>query len=196
MKRLIVMLGLLLFLVPGPPVRAENDVFSVAWGVSLPTGAIQDYTPNISFRGASAEWRTYYRRDAAYGLNVGWNVFDTAKDGTVSFENGAVTGKSWNYVNAVPVYLGWFKYLGDDRRDNRWFFGLNAGASWIQWRTEVGLVKLEEENWHVALAPEFGVMLPWDSILSYVSARYHYAFSAGNQDAQQYLEIMIGFGTD
>lgn len=196
MKRFIVLLGLLLFLFPGTGARADNNTFGLAWGISVPTGAIYDYTPAISLRGASAEWRSYYRRDAAYGLNVGWNVFSKSKEGTVSFEDGAVTGKSWNYVNAVPIYVGWFKYLSSDHRDNRWFYGLNAGTSWVQWRTEVGLVNFEEENWLFSVAPEFGVMFPWDSLIGYISARYHYAFPAGNMEAQQYLEIKIGFGMD
>lgn len=196
MKRFFVLLGLLLILLPAGTVRADNNAFGIAWGISVPTGDTNDFVSKISFRGASAEWRNFYMRDAAYGLNVGWNVFNETDDSTVYFENAAVTGKRWNYVNAVPCYGSWFKYFSDDRRSSRFFAGLNAGGAWIERRTDVGLVSIKEDNWHFAVAPEVGWQLPWDSFLGYVSARYHYAFKAGDVEAQQWLEFKIGFGLD
>jgi hypothetical protein len=190
------MLGLLLILLPTAPSMADDSTFGIAWGISLPTGDTADYISKVSFRGASVEWRNFYQRDAAYGLNVGWNVFNKEEDGTTFFDNGAVTGKSWNYINAVPVYGSWFKYFSADKRSSRFFAGINAGGAWINRRTDVGLVRFEEDNWHFAVAPEVGFNLPWDSFLGYVSARYHYAFKAGNMEAQQYLEFKIGFGLE
>ena len=196
MKRFIVLLGLLLILQPASAVRADNSVFGIAWGLSVPTGDTNDFISNISFRGASAEWRNFYMRDAAYGINIGWNVFNDTDDSTVNFENAAVTGKRWSYINAVPVYGGWFKYFSDDKRSSRFFAGMNAGGAWIERRMDVGFVSIQEDNWHFAVAPEVGWQLPWDSFLGYVGARYHYAFKAGNMEAQQWLEIKIGFGLD
>lgn len=196
MKRFIVLLGLLLILVPSGAVRADNSVFGVAWGVSVPTGDTKDFISKVSFRGASAEWRNFYMRDAAYGINIGWNVFNESDDSTVSFENAAVTGKRWSYINAVPIYGGWFKYFSDDKRSSRFFAGFNAGGAWIERRMDVGFVSISEDNWHFAVAPEIGWQLPWDSFLGYVGARYHYAFKAGNMEAQQWLEFKIGFGLD
>jgi len=196
MKRFIVLLGLLLILAPLGAARADNNTFGLAWGISVPTGDTKDFVSGASFRGASVEWRNFYLRDAAYGLNVGWNVFNEESDSTVEFDNGAITGKHWSYVNAVPIYASWFKYFSADKRSSRFFAGINAGGAWIERRTEIGLTALEEANWHFALAPEVGWQLPWDSFLGYVSARYHYAFAAGNMEAQQYLEFKIGFGLD
>jgi len=190
------MLGLLLILLSSGSALADNNAFGIAWGISVPTGDTHDFIPRMSFRGASAEWRNFYMRDSAYGFNVGWNVFNQSNDGTVYYENAAVTGKRWNYVNAVPVYASWFKYFNDDRRTSRLFVGMNAGGAWIERRTDVGLVSIKEDNWHFAVAPEIGWQLPWDSFLGYVSARYHYAFKAGNMEAQQWLEFKIGFGLD
>ncbi len=196
MKRFIVLLGLLLILLPVTAVRADNNTFGIAWGISIPTGDTGDFISKVSFRGASVEWRNFYLRDAAYGINVGWNVFNEEDDSTIQFNNGAVTGKHWSYINAVPVYGSWFKYFSDDKRSSRFFAGINAGGAWIERRTDIGLTRFEEDNWHFALAPEAGWILPWDSFLGYVSARYHYAFKAGNMEAQQWLEIKIGFGLD
>ena len=196
MKRFIVLLGLLLILLPAAVVKADNSVFGIAWGISVPTGDTNDFISKVSFRGASAEWRNFYMRDAAYGINIGWNVFNDTDDSTVNFENAAVTGKRWSYINAVPVYGGWFKYFSDDKRSSRFFAGINAGGAWIEKRMDVGFVSIQEDNWHFAVAPEVGWQLPWDSFLGYVGARYHYAFKAGNMEAQQWLEFKIGFGLD
>lgn len=196
MKRFIVLLGLLVILMSTGAANAANSTFGVAWGISVPTADTKDFVPNVSFRGASAEWRNFYTRDMAYGINVGWNVFNQQDDGTVNSGNIALTGNRWKYINAVPIYASWFKYFSDDKRSSRLFLGLNGGTAYIERRIEIGTMAFDDDNWHLALAPEIGWQLPWDSFLGYVSARYHYAFAAGDQEAQQWLEFKIGFGLD
>lgn len=194
MKRLIV--SCLLVLLAAAPARAGSQAFGLAWGVSLPTGDTGDYVSKVSFRGASIEYRNYYRYDATWGLNVGWNVFTQRTDETLVLGDVAATGRLWRYVNAVPIYAQWATTFSTDRRSSRFFAGLNAGTAWIERRTDLGLWRLEEKNWHLALAPEVGVHLPYDSILGFVSLRYHYAFAAGDAEAQQWLELRVGFSMD
>lgn len=196
MKRFVLLLGLLLILLSVSAVRADNNTFGVAWGISIPTGDTSDYISKVSFRGASFEWRNFYQRDAAYGINVGWNVFNDEDDSTVNLNNAAVTGKHWKYINAVPIYAGWFKYFNDDPRAKRFYAGINAGGAWIERTADIGLVRLQGDNWHFALAPEVGMHLPWDAFLGYIGVRYHYAFKAGDSEAQQYFEFKVGFGLD
>jgi len=196
MKRIIFMITLGTVLGSIMPATAAYDSFGLAYGVSLPLGDTGDYISNVSFRGASVAWRHYYKRDAAYGLNVGWNVFNKKSDTTLTWPDMAATGNLWQYVNAVPLYAGWFKSFSTDRRSMRWYAGLNAGTAWIERRTDMGLLRREETNWHVALAPELGVHLPYDSFIGYLALRYHYAFSAGEAEAQQWLELKVGFGFD
>ena len=196
MKRFLVLFGLLLMLLPTAEVRADNSTFGIAWGIGVPTGDTNDYISEVSFRGMSVEWRNFYMRDAAYGINVGWNVFNETNDGTMIFTDGAVTGKHWRYVNAIPIYGSWFKYFSTDQRSSRFYAGINAGTAWIERRTEMGLYQVTNDNWHLAIAPEVGWSLPWDSFLGYVGVRYHYAFEAGDSEAQQWIEFKIGFGLD
>ena len=196
MKKLFVLLGLLLILLPASTVMAANSTFGIAWGISVPTGDTKDFASGVSFRGMSVEWRNFYMRDAAYGINIGWNVFNESSEETKFFTNGAVTGKHWTYTNAIPIYASWFKYFSDDRRSSRFYAGINVGTAWIERRAEMGMYQLTEDKWHFAIAPEVGWNLPWDSFLGYVGARYHYAFEAGDVKAQQWLEFKIGFGLD
>jgi hypothetical protein len=190
------LLACLLVLLAAGPARADGSAFGLAWGVSLPTGDTGDYVSKVSFRGASVEYRHYYRPDATWGLNVGWNVFNERTDETLVLGDVAATGRIWRYVNAVPIYAQWATTFSTDRRASRFFAGLNAGTIWIERRTDMGLWRLDDKTWHPALAPEVGVHLPYDSILGFVSLRYHYAFKAGDAEAQQWLELRIGFSMD
>lgn len=196
MKRFIVLIMLGTLLGTAAPSSAENDSFGLAWGVSLPLGDTGDYISNVSFRGASMQWRHYYQRDASYGLNIGWNVFNKSSFTTLDTGDLTVTGNLWQYINAVPIYADWCAYFATDRRDFRPYVGINAGTAWIERRTEMGLAQIEEENWHLAVAPEIGVNSPYNWFLGYVALRYHYAFAAGDAEAQQWLEMKIGFSFD
>jgi len=195
MKR-ILLFSLLLILVSVPAAQAGKNVFGGAWNISAPTGDTGDFTSGLSFRGASLEWRHFYTRDMAYGFNATWDVFNEDFDGTATNPNFAITGKIWRYVNAAPMYLSWHRYLNGGQRGKRSFFGLNAGTAYIQRRTEVGIYQMDEDNWHLAVAPEIGMQMPWDSFLGWISVRYNYAFSAGDVDAQQWFEFRVGFGLD
>jgi len=188
------LLCLVLMLANAGSAVAGKNVFGVAWNVSLPVGDSSDFTSGLQFRGASLSWQSFYTRDMAYGLNASWNVFTEHNEGTFVGDDFAVTGKAWRYQNVVPLYASWHKYMGNDRRGKRTFFGINAGTVYLERRLEVGILQIDNDNWHLALAPEIGLQLPWDSFLGWVAVRYNYAFSAGDLDAQQWFEFRFGFG--
>ncbi len=193
MRKVLLLLCLSL-LVTASPVLAGKSTYGLTWNVSLPTGETNDFVSGVHFRGFSLEWLNYQSRDTAFGINAGWNVFNESFHGTISGDNFAVTGSSWRYVNAVPIYASYHKYMGVDRRDKRAYLGLNGGMSYIETRTQVAIWELVEDNWHLAIAPEIGVQLPWNAFLGTLALRYNYAFSAGDSEAHQWLELRIGFG--
>ncbi len=174
---------------------AENT-FGVAWNIGLPTGNTNEFTPGLSLRGVTFEGRTFVRPDVAWGGSIGWNVFNEETSGSQVFNNVTYTGKRWDYINAVPIHLAAFKYFGTNRREPRWYMGMSAGTTFIETRTEVSLYAIQEQNWHLALAPEVGVQLPWSSFIGYVSLRFHHAFEAGDVVAQDWFELKLGFGLD
>ena len=194
MRKISILFSLLLVLGTASIAQAGNNTFGVAWGLGVPLGATRDFTPDFSFRGASVEWRHFYMRNAAYGVNIGWNLFSTNDNSTVENGNLTVSGNRWKYTNAVPLYAGWFKYFGGDKRSGRWVVGLNAGTAWIEQRILISTTSITKSSWHFAFAPEVGMQMPMDSFLGYVGVRYHYALETNNMDAQQWLEFKIGFG--
>ena len=194
MKTTILLL-VLLICAAAPAALAENT-FGAAWSLGIPTGDTNDFAPGFSARGISLDWRAFRNSETAIGASIGWNVFNEEKSGTRDFGNVAVTGKLWNYVNAIPIYVNAYKYFGTDRRSPRYFAGLNAGTIWIERRTDFSLYAYQEQNWHLAVAPEVGVQLPWSSFLGYAAVRYNVGFSAGDVDTQSWIDIRLGFGLD
>lgn len=196
MKKLTLLSLALMILAVAGPATAGKNVFGGAWNISQPVGDTNDFASGLSFRGVSLEWRTFHTRDTAFGVNAGWNVFNESFNGTLSQDNFAFTGRAWRYVNALPIYGSWHRYFQGDRRGKRFFVGLNGGTAYIERRTEVGIYQITDDNWHLAVAPEVGMQMPWDSFLGWFSVRYNYAFSAGDTDAQQWFELRLGFGMD
>jgi len=193
MKKLLLLICVLL-VVSANPAFAGKSTFGLTYNVSMPTGATNDFISGVHFRGFSFEWLNFQTRDSAFGINAGWNVFNEKFDGTLNGDNFAITGKSWRYINTVPIYGSYRKYMGADRRGKRAYICLNGGTAYIETKTQVTIWELTEDNWHLALAPEIGMQMPWDSFLGTMSLRYNYAFSAGDTEAQQWIELRFGFG--
>ncbi|HPF69945.1 MAG TPA: hypothetical protein PLQ13_04665 [Candidatus Krumholzibacteria bacterium] len=195
MNRKIV-LALLLALVAAAPAAHGQNAFGVCWTPALPLGDTDSFAPGLTGRGIGFDWRAFRSREFALGASFGWSVFHETTSGT--FDNGtvAVTANRWNTINAAPIYVSAFRYGQASRREPRWFAGLNAGTVWLERRTLVGLLEFKDTNWHLAVAPEVGVQLPWDAFLGYAALRWNVAFSAGDVDTQQWLELRLGFGLD
>jgi len=198
MKNFRILLLVALIALAASPAASQpgNSSFGLAWSLSLPTGDMKEFTDDFSLRGFNLEYRRFQRSDLAFGLNVGYNVFNEEQDDTFIGENFAVTGKQWTYINTVPIYASVFKFSSSNKRDGRFFFGGNAGTAWLEQRRTLGLYETKEDNWHLAVAPEVGYHFPWDAFLGYASVRYNYLFEAGEVPAQGWIEIKLGFGMD
>jgi len=197
MKNFRILLLVALVVLAASPASSQpgNSTVGLAWSLTMPTGDMKEFTDDFSLRGVNLEYRRFKRSDLAFGLNVGFNVFNDDKDNTFIGENFAVTGQRWTYINTVPIYASVFKFSGN-KRDGRMFFGANAGTAWLEQRNTLGLYETVESNWHLALAPEIGYNFPWDDFLGYASVRYNYLFEAGEVPAQGWFELKLGFGLD
>ena len=192
MKSIILALVLLATLATGA--LAESS-FGMSWNPSVPVGNTADFAGGFAWRGASLEWRNFVRSDWAVGADIGWNVMTDSFEGTVTEGDLTVTGKKWNYINALPIHLTAFKYFSSDRRERRLYAGLGVGANWMEYRQDFGFYAFEETQWHFTLAPEVGFLMPWNSWVGYLGVRYQHAFASGNIDNDQgWFDFKIGFG--
>lgn len=171
-----------------------DSVFGVAWTPSVPTGHTNEFASGLSLRGANLEMRSFITPTLAWGGSVGWDVFNEEFSGTQTVGDATVTGNAWNYINAVPIHLGAFVYSSESRRDRRFYFGLHAGTTWIERRQEFTMLQRTDQNFHLSVAPEVGVELPWNAFLGYLGVRFHHAFPVGDVEAQDWFEFKIGFG--
>jgi len=156
-----------------------------------PTRATKDFVGETSWLGFGFDGRWFVNADrpVTVGIALGWHVLDEETSETIVFDAGALSGHQHRYLNSFPIMLTGHYYFGD--KDRLWVFvGGGAGTYCIIQRFEVGVFAFEETNWHFGIYPEFGVQVPLqhDADL-FVSARYNYAFEAGeslNGQAQDY----------
>ncbi len=196
MKKLIfVSLLLLAFSQTSVAVAGGNNAFGVSWSSTVGTGNTSDYISGFQARGINVEYRRKVNTNFFWGVNAGYNVFSETGNETLYLDHVQGTGKWGKYINTVPLYLAAYYEFGPRKvRSGRLYVGMNGGAAWLEQRTTLALYAEEDDNWHLAVAPEIGYRLPWDSFVGYVSARYNYLFEAGDTDAQSWLEFRVGFG--
>ena len=91
-------------------------------------------------------------------------------------------------------------YYFGKRRDVRFYVGANAGLYYILQRLDLGVWRIDSDNWHFGLAPEVGVLIPLadGQTQFFVNAKYNYAFDSGtglgNKDDNYYSYWGINFG--
>jgi len=190
----VVAATLLLAAVAHAPAQAQGRWFyAFGYQMSVPLSNTQDFTDNLSWRGANFEARKGIKPGMTAGLSLGWHVFDEETDEVVSFDKLDVSGDQLRYINSFPILVNVHKYFGSEGRP-RPFVGLNAGGYIMEHRLEIGLVALEETNFHFGFAPELGVVVPLEGNSAvYLSGRYNYAFSAGSVDDQSYVGVSVGY---
>jgi outer membrane protein W len=195
----LVLLLAAVFAQPAAAQSAGSYTWNLQYSTVLPTGdATKSYTEGFSWRGATIDFRRFSSDQLALGLSAGWHVMDDKDAGTYQFENGAVTGTAYKYVNAVPV-LATATYFAGSPRGNRPFLGAGAGTYYIKNRTEAGIFAIDDSNWHLGLMAEAGVFIPrpdgiGDGTGIMLSARYNWALKS-NDIERQYLTFSIGIQT-
>ena len=198
MKNAMRVFALALFLFLAGCAKAEAQVQGWWWGftyqTALTTGDAKDFVDQLSWRNVGVEARSMIGRSASVGLFLGWNVFHQDVDGTISLGAVDASGYQSRFVNAVPMLATAHWYFGG-RSGPRPYLGAGVGTYWIENRLELGQTAVTVDQWHLGLAPEFGVIIPTDAMAhSYLSVKYNYAFEAGDIQ-RSYWTFGIGFST-
>ena len=176
MKKLLI----ILFAFVGT-VQAQDNFFSVTYGMGMPTAKTADFVSDYSWRGVNLEWKKMKTDNVGIGLTMGWNVFnDFVEKGSFTEGTRTVTANQYRYVNAFPVLANVTYYLDPDASVIP-FGTIGMGTYRIIQRNEFGAFLLEEKNWHFGLYPEAGIILPtYGGADIFFSTRYNYAFQAGD----------------
>jgi hypothetical protein len=195
MKKIAIVAAALV-LVGATEARAQEWFWGGAYSTVLPLSNTKEFNDGFSWRGVMIEGRKVLNQNASVGVTFGWHIMNDKQSGTVEFEQGAIDGTAFTYTNAFPVMANAHYYLGQ-RGGPRPFLGANVGTNIIERRAEIGLFALTENNWHFAVAPEVGIVVPlgW-YVRGMLSARWHYMTSAGSTPSQQYVSFNIGIASN
>jgi hypothetical protein len=180
----------------GGAVKADDAIGVLTYDVSFPTGDLNDYIDRTSWRGFGLEGRWLVTPNATLGLAWHWNTFHKTSSEMLEIENGNVSGNHYRIMYGSPLMatVFWYPLSPLDNPDFMPFVGLGAGAIWMKKRLEIGIVALEESEWHFGLSPEVGLMYPVGySTDIVVSARYNYAFEAGDSPDYDWWSLSVGF---
>ena len=196
MKNLkILSISLLLLLLACAGAQAQHDGYStITYAVSFPLGNTKDFTDKVSWRGVGFDYAKFIGggESTSIGFSTGWMVFTGKKqDETTTRDDVTVHGTQYTYLNSFPLLVVARRYFGSE--SIKAFGGLGLGTIHNKQRLEIGTFAFEENQWHFALAPEFGVkfQLSYDVYLD-LFGRYNYSFAAGDTDAQSYLSLQTG----
>ena len=179
MKRILIT-ALLVTIAMSSSALAKDKLTAIAWNISVPMPDTRDFIDEVSFRGIGIDARQYLRGDsrAMVGFHFAWHVLDKRTSEVIALSDGAIKGQQGRYINSFPMMLTYHWYVGDlDRL--RFFFGAGAGTYFIIQRFEIGVNVFEEKNWHLGLAPEFGVQFPVGDVDAFIQVKYNWAAASG-----------------
>jgi len=188
--------ALLLIATMVQPVTAQRPGrWATSWWYSTVVGVgdTNDFVSGFSFRGASLDVEKALTEDLTLGVSTGWHVLSDEDSGTFVFDGGAITGSSFRSMNSVPLLVTGNYYLSEPG-GTRPFLGAGAGTYWIKNRTEAGVIRVEESNWHLGLMGEAGIVIRRPSRTFMLSARFNWALENNDIEAT-YLTFSVGLTT-
>ena len=183
---------------------SQELLTNVTWNFGIPVSKMNEYTTDMTWRGVTIAGRRFLDKYNSVGLSFGWNIFDEKSYTPINIAgtngSGTISGTQIRSVNSFPMMVGLHHHFGK-RDDMRAFIGLNTGMYYILQRLDIGVYRVDNDNWHFGLAPEAGLIIPFDGDKTafYVGARYNYAFDSGtalggsDNNFYSYYELNLGF---
>lgn len=177
--------------------QAQSQV-ELSYQTALPLGEMSDVVGNFSGRGFGLEYQYLVDDDLAFGLKLGWNVFQDVGEANQLYtteSNGSdltIRGKRYSYVNAVPIMANVTYYIGTDDLDVRPLIGLAVGGMVIEDRVDIGLFTSSSKNFHFGMSPKIGVDIPAGDVSIVPSITYNFAPPAKDSITYSYFGFNLG----
>jgi opacity protein-like surface antigen len=181
--------------------NAQTSYWTFSWPISMGIGSTNEYIEKTSFRGFALDGRSFITDNITVGGAWSWEVFDEIKRDLppreVTFDGapGHVTGTEYRFLNTLPIFVNSHYYTGQNG-GVRAYVGAGIGTVYVDQRTDIGLVTIQDKTWRFGLQPEVGVFIPFGltGTGANLSAKYRYATSAGDSEAVNMFSFGIGFG--
>jgi opacity protein-like surface antigen len=188
MKRILIVL---LVVVTIPAV--SQTMTAVEYQMGFGAGKFTDYISQASFRGFAFNFRKLVQPQLAVGVEMGWNVFYEEKAYDVyTIGNTSYAGKQYRYANEFPMLLRADFNLKPGERINP-YVGWGVGTLFSIKTNDMGQYRFEDEGWHFAIKPEFGLEIEANENMALtISAKYYYGFETS--DIRPLGYFALGFG--
>lgn len=181
--------------------NAQSSYWTFSWPISMGIGTTNEYIAKTSFRGFAIDGRGFITDNISIGGEWSWEVFDEIKrdlpprEVTVDGATGHVSGTEYRYLNTIPIFVNSHYYLGQNGAV-RAYIGAGIGTTYIDQRTDIGLVTIQSKTWRFGVQPEIGVFIPFGLTGTGVnlSAKYRYSTKTSDADANSMVSFGIGFG--
>ncbi len=171
---------------------AQGGYSTLSYTLGFPMSDMKDFTENVSGRGVAFDYNYLVNDNISVGLGVGWQTFrddlgyQTLVDGSAS-----LSGYQYHYVNSFPIHVTGTYFLSTDGLTP--YFGLGVGTIYNMTDTDIGIFRFEDNVWHFSLRPEVGVQFDVNYRTGFrLSARYNYAFEAGDIGSFSYFALGAG----
>ena len=185
---------LILYLLPG--FSTAQQIFSVSYDVSIPSGTTREFISTSSPVGFGLEAQKMLDRHMTFGISFHWNMFSSDQTQWISDQSNPAARVTNRSMDSFPVQVGLHYYLFEDADDFRPYFGVNGGTFFIIQRQIVDGLKMTKKNWHLGVSPDFGFLLKFRyDIYFTVTARYYYAFKKPGETAQTYWSVLLGLAS-
>ena len=150
---------LLLAFCLGNNIHAQSRFnFAIAYPVSFPTGDLNDYIGEVSFRGILMEFNHLQTPNINVGLETGWLIFyEKVGNKVYTDKTASISGTTFRYTNTVPILLG-AKYSKTLSNPNlKPYIGVGLGTLYIDRYTRFGLYRIVNDTWQFCIRPELGL---------------------------------------
>jgi hypothetical protein len=97
-------LPVLLLLLPASALAQSHFRFS--YEMAVPYGPTRDFIDRFSSRGAHLDGSLELSPAFHLELSLGWNLFNAAKQGTLTVSDGRQVSGQFRYLNAIPAMAG------------------------------------------------------------------------------------------
>ncbi|GAB3220608.1 OmpW family outer membrane protein [Spirosoma arcticum] len=173
---------------------AQKGYSSITYSLSFPSSKTSDYIDEASWRGGGFETGYFLGKHVSVGIATSWNVFNkNLGQSTLNAGNNTdVSGNTYRYINAVPVFVTSHYYFGKTDGFNT-YVGVGVGTIYRKQETDIGEVSFVNRGWQWGLFPEVGVNIPLSyGVKALVNARYNYGFKTGLVGDTSYLNVNVG----
>jgi len=187
----VAMLLLSAVLLPAPDASARESWAILNYEMSIPTGDTSDFVDQTSFRGIGFEGRWFQAHNTSIGYSLDWNVLHEKTSDAIVANNATVSGVQDRTINVFPMLVTGHYYFGPD---HLFFAGLGAGLYFMEQRLDIGIFTLDNDTWHLGVAPEIGMAfdLTYD-VKAILGLRYNYGFEASGTKID-YMTVKFGIG--